>query len=150
MKKQILKKLAYALCTSTFICNLFSLEVLANNNAKADAIPTVPYDQIQVIDNTISEYDKKLNEDIEYLVEKCENNEVPVSGTTGTVQNDEGESFEIPMYEFTEVVCTTSDKMVVANTYIYMIFPTPKRLPDQQLAIQMLIRQMPVVVLREG
>lgn len=125
MKKKILKKLAYALCASTLIGNLFSLEVLANNNSGAYAIPAVPYDQMQIIDNTISEYDEKLDEDIEELVEKCENDGVPVSETTGTVQNDQGESFEIPMYEFNEVVCSTGNETVVANTYVYDL-PDPE------------------------
>lgn len=104
MKISKLKKIAYAFCMSSILCCISTLNVFADDNLTTNAAFSVTDNKQQLIDEAIAEYDEHLNQDIDELLNQYKNEKRTVVKDFGIIQNESGESYEVPVYTFDEII----------------------------------------------
>ena len=121
MNKKIFRKTVYLLCTSMFLCCICYSNVFAQNNYETNTIQPDTVNDEQLVDEAICEYDEYLDQNIVEIFDRCKNEKCAIINDAGVIENDSGESYEVPVQLLDEVIYEKNTEKVIANTYIYNI-----------------------------
>lgn len=125
MKITKLRKMVFAFCISIVLFSINFLNVFAEKNLSADTNSSITVSETQLIEENIAEYDEHLEKDIDDLMYQCKIEKGVAIKEFGIIQNELGESYKVPVYNFDEIIYENDLEKVVADTYIYDI-PNPE------------------------